>query len=121
MLFLYLAILLCSCIPLIYLAKAKRADDKGLWFCICIWVNLIVMIVVGLLNSSRTPEFQYVPAEYIAENATSTYFGTQDGNIFYVDRMPLIDKNVPYLLGMDTKGTSDVTDDEILTVWRLCE
>ena len=67
------------------------------------------------------PDIQYIPAEYVAENETSTYFGTEDGNIFYVDRIPLINRNVPYLLGMDTNGTPDVTDDVILTVWGLCE
>lgn len=67
------------------------------------------------------PDIQYIPAEYVAENETSTYFGTEDGNIFYVDRIPLINRNVPYLLGMDTQGTQDVTDDVILTVWELCE
>lgn len=67
------------------------------------------------------PDIQYIPAEYVAENETSTYFGTEDGNIFYVDRIPLINRNVPYLLSMDTQGTQDVTDDVILTVWELCE
>lgn len=67
------------------------------------------------------PDIQYIPAEYVAENEASTYFGTEDGNIFYVDRIPLINRNVPYLLGMDTNGTPDVTDDIILTVWELCE
>lgn len=84
---------------------------------------LIVALSLGCcyVGTTLCPNIQYIPAEYVAENETSTYFGTEDGNIFYVDRMPLIDKDVPYLLGMDTKGTSDVTDDEILTVWRLCE
>ena len=89
--------------------------------CVCVWCVLALMIGSWLVGIMETPDFQYVPAEYIAENETSTYFGTEDGNIFYIDRMPLIDRNVPYLLGMDTKGTSDVTDDIILTVWALCE
>lgn len=89
--------------------------------CAFVWCVLALMIGSWLVGLMETPYVQYVPAEYIAENETSTYFGTEDGNIFYVDRMSLIDRNVPYLLGMDTKGTSDVKDDEILTVWRLCE
>lgn len=119
--FLYLLAFICSCTPLIFLYKAKTTGSKSLWFWICAWTNIMVMIVVSALSATVPPDFQCVPAEYIAENATSTYFGTEDGNIFYVDRMPLIDKNIPYLLGMDTKGTSDVKDDEILTVWGLCE
>lgn len=73
------------------------------------------------VGTKLPPDIQYVPAEYVAENETSTYFGTEDGNIFYIDRIPLVNRNVPYLLGMDTQGTQDVTDDIILTVWSLCE
>lgn len=93
----------------------------------CFLAAIATFFIVGLaILSFHTgkelgPGIQYIPAEYVAENETSTYFGTEDGNIFYVDRIPLIDRNVPYLLGMDTKGTPDVTDDIILTVWALCE
>lgn len=99
--------------------QCKQMQD--LISCACVLCFLALMIGAWWVRITETPDFQYVPAEYIAENETSTYFGTEDGNIFYVDRIPLIDKNILYLLGMDTKGTSDVTDDEILTVWRLCE
>lgn len=99
--------------------QSKQMQDFISCACVlCVWALMIDSWLVGLME---TPDFQYVPAEYIAENSTSTYFGTEDGNIFYVDRMPLIDKEVPYLLGMDTNGTPNVKDDEILTVWRLCE
>ena len=106
-------------LSMLRISKAKGMKD---FICaVCVWFVSLLMFVSWFVGKNQTPDFQYVPAEYIAENETSTYFGTEDGNIFYVDRMPLIDKDVPYLLGMDTKGTSDVTDDEILTVWRLCE
>ena len=101
--------------------KAITDESKDLLCITCVWAVLVLVLLAHHIGETRVKDFQYVPAEYIAENSTATYFGTEDGNIFYVDRMPLIDKDVPYLLGMDTKGTSDVTDDEILTVWRLCE
>lgn len=85
------------------------------------WATVVLAVVSFHVRQELGADIQYIPAEYVAENETSTYFGTEDGNIFYVDRIPFINRNIPYLLGMDTKGTTDVTDDIILTVWALCE
>ena len=99
--------------------QCKQMQD--LISCACVLCFLALMIGAWWVRITETPDFQYVPAEYIAENETSTYFGTEDGNIFWVQNEFHYPEYVPYLLGMDTKGTSDVKDDEILTVWGLCE
>lgn len=101
--------------------KATTDESKDLLCITCVWAVLVLVLLAHHIGETRVKDFQYVPAEYIAENSTSTYFGTEDGNIFWVQNEFHYPEYVPYLLGMDTKGTSDVTDDEILTVWRLCE
>lgn len=103
------------------LRKSKNDGMKDFICCVCVWCVTCLMFVAWVIGKTQTPDFQYVPAEYIAENSTSTYFGTEDGNIFWIQNEFHYPEHVPYLLGMDTKGTSDVSDDEILTVWRLCE
>lgn len=103
------------------LRKSNTKGMKDLLCCVCVWSMICLICVAWFCGTKQITDFQYVPAEYIAENKSSTYFGTEDGNIFYVDRLDWIDPDVPYLLGMDTHGTRDVTDDEILTVWKLCE
>lgn len=120
-----LALVCCACLAICLLLwrirKLDNCGERDSLCAVCVWVAVVYMIFAWHMGKNQTPAFQYVPAEYIAENETSTYFGTEDGNIFYVDRMPLIDKDIPYLLGMDTNGTSDITDDEIITVWGLYE
>lgn len=60
----------------------------------------------------------YLPAEIVAQNPYYTYFASEDGNIFASAIRPWHDMNSPYLLCMDTMGTTHVEDDEILVVWR---
>ena len=40
-----------------------------------------------------------------------------DGNIYLWDSEGILPDDIPYLLCMDSKGTEDITDDEILVVW----
>ena len=61
----------------------------------------------------------YQPAEVVAYNDTSVYFGTTDNNIFYIEANYIeYPDTVPYLLHMDSMGTDDISDDEIIVVWR---
>lgn len=100
-----------------------RGDDTELRITFGVVEFIAILMLYGSLMGrvNSTPDFQYVPAEIVATNLTSTYFGTEDGNIYYIQKNPHWPDDVPYLLGMDTKGTQNVTDDEIVTVWRLYE
>lgn len=76
-------------------------------------------IVFGIGVPDTYDNIKYIPAEIVATNDESTYFGTPDGHIYAVEtglhRWP---DDVPYLLNVDTNGTDERTDDEILVVWR---
>ena len=71
---------------------------------------------------STDDDTYYLPCEIVAQNETSTYFGTVDAEyqeIYAVEtRCHEWLDDVPYLLYMDNKGTEDVRDDEVLCVWR---
>lgn len=71
---------------------------------------------------SGTPDTYYLPCEIVSVNETSTYFGTVDQDIQMIYAAETGDHDwpddVPYLLCMDSMGTKDITDDEILVVWR---
>ena len=83
----------------------------------------VLFVCAGLLlgamafNTSKTE--YYIPAEIGAENETSVYFGTEEGHIFYITKCGITyPDTVPYMLQMDSMGTKDVTDDEIIVAWR---
>lgn len=117
-------IVICGLVIAVLLVVLICEDSEEDRFPYAVLLGLLIVVWASYCfytGKNLCPDIQYIPAEYVAENETSTYFGTEDGNIFYVDRIPLINRNVPYLLGMDTQGTQDVTDDVILTVWELCE
>ena len=117
-------IIICGLAITVLLVVSIREDSEEDRFPHAVFLGLLIVSFSSYCfytGKNLCPDIQYIPAEYVAENETSTYFGTEDGNIFYVDRIPLINRNVPYLLGMDTNGTEDVADDAILTVWALCE
>lgn len=71
---------------------------------------------------STDDDTYYLPCEIVAQNETSTYFGTVDAEyqeIYAVEtRCHEWPDDVPYLLYMDSKSTEDVRDDEVLCVWR---
>ena len=68
-------------------------------------------------------ETSYIGAELVAINSESVYFGTIDGEIYYMDaEMPFAwDKEACYLLGMDLHDADTPLDDEIVTVWKCCD
>ena len=62
----------------------------------------------------------YLPAEVVSNQADATVFGQVDGEqpakyVYSISGM--YPDGVPYLLTMDTLGTEDPADDEILVVW----
>lgn len=75
-----------------------------------------VMMMIPLVP--RETGQYYMPAEIAAQNAYNTYFASEDGNVFVSEIRPWHDMDSPYLLCMDTMGTTQVEDDEILVVWR---
>ena len=84
-------------------------------------VGILLMGCAATISSESdisTGTSVYVPAEIVAENENYTFFSTNDGHIFCVDKNENWPKDVPYLLDMETHGTDDVTDDEVLVVWR---
>ena len=86
-----------------------------------ITVGTILMgfgITIASESAVYTETSVYVPAEIVAENENYTFFSTNDGHIFCVDKNENWPTDVPYLLDVETHGTDDVTDDEVLVVWR---
>lgn len=61
----------------------------------------------------------YMPAELISESDWSAFRGSNgmvyeyDHDVFGYDL-----EDIPYLLTMDSKGTKEWHDDEILVIWR---
>lgn len=89
---------------------------------------MVLIVIFGYMartvedNPVATSLEYYLSCEIVATNETSTYFGTVDQDkvqIYAVctggNEWP---DDVPYLLHMDSMGTEDVTDDEVLMVWR---
>lgn len=102
---------------LFILIGAENDDVCGLMF------GALLILAAGIMFGKGLPDLddnvRYIPAEIVATNDESTYFGTPDGHIYAVEtglhRWP---DDVPYLLNVDTNGTDERTDDEILVVWR---
>ena len=63
-------------------------------------------------------ELYYMPAEVISEGDWQAFRGS-NGMVYEWPERVLED--VPYLLTMDSKGTKEWYDDEILVVWRVQE
>ena len=76
---------------------------------------------MALLQFLNTDTY-YLPCEVVATNDYCTYFGTVDSDsqeIFAVETGDHIwPDDVPHLLHIDSKGTKDAKDDEVLVVWR---
>lgn len=90
-------------------------------------IGIILSVVASSCLSMALLQFlntdpYYLPCEVVATNDYCTYFGTVDSDsreIYAVETGDHIwPDDVPYLLNMDTKCTKDVTDDEVLVVWR---
>lgn len=68
-------------------------------------------------QTANENDVQYVHAERMGNvDETGTLFVTPDGNLFAVDAQYATSAE-EFLLKMDTHGTPEKTDDEILAVW----
>lgn len=90
-------------------------------------VGIMLSAIVGgffgtALYQALNADTYYLPCEIVATNDYCTYFGTVDSDsqeIYAVETGDHIwPDDVPYLLHMDSKGTEDTKDDEVLVVWR---
>ena len=86
---------------------------------------LMCMICVAVFSlykgNKELSDFYYYPCEIIAQNEQSTYFGGVDiknAPIYFCETDPDWEVDTCYLLYMDSKGTPEREDDEILVVWR---
>lgn len=89
---------------------------------VMIMMCMITMVVFYLYKGNKEPNnFYYYPCEIIAQNEQSTYFGSVDiehAPIYFCETNPEWEVDTCYLLYMDSKGTLEREDDEILAVWR---
>lgn len=60
----------------------------------------------------------YMPAEVISEGDWQAFRGSNGMVYEWSER---VFEDVPYLLTMDSKGTKEWYDDEILVIWRVQE
>lgn len=87
---------------------------------------MLSVIFGGFLGSflflALNQDTYYLPCEIVAKNEGCTFFATVDSDsqkIYAVETGDHIwPDDVPYLLHMDSKGTKDTKDDEVLVVWR---
>lgn len=116
-------LLLGFAITLIFVGGCFTAkNDVGLG-CVLLVLGSLFLYLVAMtwLQYDHSSEY-YLPCEIVAVNETSTYFGTVDQDTVQIYAVETGDHDwpddVPYLLHMDKMGTKDVTDDEVLMVWR---
>ena len=96
------------------------AEKRDMWY---LMFGAMLIFAGGLVFGLGVPDaddsIRYIPAEIVATNDESTYFGTPSGHIYAAETgLHHWPDDVPYLLNVDTNGTDDRTDDEILVVWR---
>lgn len=107
-------------------------DTKFLWCFSVIWalafmVSVLVFTGIEENKPSAIPVAQteenvyYVYAEKVAQDGEFITFRTvnleENQEFVYKDFFDNEYPEVPYLLTMDSKGTVDIKDDEILVVW----
>lgn len=91
------------------------------WF--FIFVAAISAIILKLsFDFFFVDDFQtyYYPAEVISQEDGIVYFGgvdVDDPQVYTYATNNVFSANIPYLLTMDTRNTSNPEDDEILVVW----
>lgn len=105
-------------------------NPKFLWSFSVIWAlafMMMVLVFTGMKTPVTTPETEVEPnvyfvyAEKVEEEGDVVTFATVNlkDNRFYtwVNEYGNNYPDVPYMLTMDSKGTSTLEDDEILVVW----
>lgn len=105
---------ICACVALNILMSYNDEVHKTQGWALSLIGG--VLMVLSLVPK-ETGEY-YLPAEIAAQNTYATFFVAEDGSVFVCEKRPWHDENSPYLLAMDTNGTTYVEDDEILVVWR---
>lgn len=108
----------------------EHDNPKFLWSFSVIWaVAFMVMVLVfsGMNEPTYSPETKIEPnvyfvyAEKVVEEGAVITFATVNlkDNQFYtwVNEYGTEYPDVPYMLTMDSKGTTTLEDDEILVVW----
>ena len=87
-------------------------------------IAAILVPALAALHAARAAESEttlyYLEAEVVEVLDHSTVFGQVDGptpssNTY--ETAGIYSASIPYLLTMDTMGTSDPSDDKILVVW----
>ena len=105
-------------------------NPKFLWIFSVIWAlafMMMVLVFTGMTQPVTTPATEVEPnvyfvyAEKAAEKDGVVTFATVNlkDNQFYtwVSEYETEYPDVPYMLTMDSKGTANLEDDEILVVW----
>lgn len=108
----------------------EHDNPKFLWSFSVIWAlafMVMVLVFTGMKESTSIPETEVEPniyfvyAEKTEEKDEVITFATINlkNNQFYtwVNEYGYDYPDVPYMLTMDSKGTSTLEDDEILVVW----
>ena len=122
------AIALWGLMAVCYLVGTFMGERKDLeeWEKILIGIALSTLFAglfwCACFMETNNEDTYYLPCEVLASNDTSTYFGAVDSDsqeIYAVETGDHIwPDDVPYLLHMDSKGTKDTKDDEVLVIWR---
>lgn len=116
-----IALLIFYIVVLIICAVVAFLNDMFKTGVLCV-IFVVILGFVGLVCADSTVASYYLPCEIVATNETSTYFGTVDQDTVQIYAVCTGENewpdDVPYLLHMDSMGTQDVTDDEVLMVWR---
>ena len=105
-------------------------NPKLLWIFSVIWAlafMMMVLVFTGMKSPVTTPETEVEPnvyfvyAEKTAEKdgvVTFTTVNLKDNQFYtWVNEYGTEYPDVPYMLTMDSKGTTTLKDDEILVVW----
>ena len=117
--------LICGLSSYIYLRYCCKNNDYrhfivGWMLAILSGVFMIESVFLASTKDSLDTTY-YLPAEIVSYNDTCVYFETPN-NILYIEMNGAnYPDTVPYLLHMDSMGTDDILDDEIIVVWRCSE
>lgn len=109
----------------------EKKNPKFLWFFSILWAIAYMVLVLTFsgmkTNSSSVPKTEveqnvyFVYAEKVKEEGDIVTFATvnlKENQIYcWTNEFGANYPDIPYLLTMDSKGTTTLEDDEILVVW----